>query len=286
MNGIHGLGRCDLHTHTRASDGMNAPADNVRLAFDKGLAAIAITDHDTVAGIEEALEAGDKYGITVVPGIEISTSMDGKDIHMLGYFLRHRDELLLKRLESIRSTREQRNDLILGKLAALGISITLDEVRVETGRVLRPDESIGRPHIADVLVKKGYATDLRDAFDRYLGEGASAYAAVPRISPLTAIEWIKEAGGAPIIAHPGLYGNDELVLRIIEEGRPAGIEVVHSDHGSEEEMRYQGIAMKYGLIQTGGSDYHGVRQGVVFHGDIGSKSVTVDVLEALRAWCQ
>ncbi|MNJ33229.1 PHP domain protein [compost metagenome] len=261
---------------------MNDPAGNIRLAKEKGLAGIAITDHDTVAGIEEALEAGRQYGITVVPGVEISTVAGGRDIHVLGYFIDVADHKLLGRLQKLRETREARNDLILEKLQALGMPLTLQEIKDGLGRPLRPDESIGRPHIADALVRKGYADNMRDAFDRYLGEGKPAYASVPRISPEEAMQWIREAGGAPVLAHPGLYGDDELVRRIIASGKPVGIEVYHSDHGANEEQRYLEIAGQFDLVPTAGSDYHGVRQGVVFHGDIGSRSVSLCVLEELR----
>ncbi|RUT36261.1 PHP domain-containing protein [Paenibacillus zeisoli] len=283
MSSIQQDGRYDLHTHTQASDGMNAPAENVRLAKQKGLAGLAITDHDTLSGIEEAMGAGKEIGVNVIPGVEISTRASGKDIHVLGYFLRYEDETLRSRLEQLRTVRETRNERILEKLNTLGISITMDEVISGLGRELGPDDSVGRPHIADVLVRKGVVADLREAFDKYLAEGAAAYVSLPRVGPVEAIAWIKEAGGASVIAHPGLYGDDDLVRQIIEEGQPAGIEVYHSDHGPEEEERYRGMALEYDLVMTGGSDYHGVRRGQVFHGDLGSRTVEADVLEQLRS---
>ncbi|MNK25704.1 hypothetical protein D3C87_440310 [compost metagenome] len=282
MSSIQLNGRYDLHTHTQASDGMNAPAENVRLAKQKGLAGIAITDHDTVAGISEAMEAGKRIGLNVIPGVEISTRAAGKDIHVLGYYLQYEGERLCSRLEHLRTVRETRNERIIEKLNDLGIPITMNEVISGLGRELGPDDSVGRPHIADVLVQKGAVADLREAFDKYLAEGAAAYISLPKVSPVEAITWIKEAGGAPVIAHPGLYGDDDLVRHIIKEGQPAGIEVYHSDHGPEEEGRYSDMAREYGLIMTGGSDYHGVRQGQVFHGDLGSRTVTADVLEQLQ----
>ncbi|MGG6310065.1 PHP domain-containing protein [Paenibacillus macerans] len=276
------LERYDLHTHTQASDGMNKPADNVRLAKDKGLAGLAITDHDTVAGVAEAQEAGAELGLAVVQGIEISTRAGGKDIHVLGYFLNTEDERLLERLARLRSVRDERNGLIIAKLQQLNIPITLEEVKAGLARPLRPDESLGRPHIADLLVRKGYASDMRDAFDRYLAEGKPGYASLPRIAPGEAMVWIREAGGAPVLAHPGLYGDDDLVREIVARGKPAGIEVYHSDHGPEEERRYMAMAEQYGLIATGGSDYHGVRQGVVFHGDLGSRTAPPGAVDRLR----
>lgn len=276
------MGRCDLHTHTQASDGMQPPEENVRLAQGKGLTAVAITDHDTVAGVKEACEAGLKYGITVVPGVEISTRAGGKDIHVLGYYVDPENDLFLSRLEGLRDTRALRNEAIISKLRSLNIEITLERVIAGIGRELKPDESIGRPHIADELVRLGAAIDMRDAFNKYLAEGAAAFVSPPRITPEEACQWIIEAGGSPVLAHPGLYGNDELVRDILQRGAFKGIEVYHSDHGHAEQERYLAMAEDYGLIVTGGSDYHGARQGVIFHGDIGSVTVPVEVLEQLK----
>ncbi len=274
--------RYDMHTHTRASDGMNSPSEQVRLAGERGLAGIAITDHDTVAGVKEALEEGSRLGIAIVPGVEISTRAKEKDIHILGYYPDIDNELLQQRLASLRATRDSRNDLMIARLQELGLEITLDEVIAAMGRPLRSGESLGRPHIADALVHKGYARDLRDAFDRYLAEGKAGYVSLPRIAPLEAMDWIREAGGVAVIAHPGLYGDDRLVEEIILQGRPDGIEVYHSDHGPDEEKRYMALAMRHALIPTGGSDYHGVRQGEVFHGELGSKYVTADIVQHLQ----
>ncbi|MNW52442.1 error-prone DNA polymerase [compost metagenome] len=270
---------------------MNQPAENVRLAKEKGLTGLAITDHDTVAGIAEALLAGKELGLDVVPGIEISSRVGEKDIHVLGYFVDPEDNRFKERLARLRLVREERNGLIIAKLQQLGLSITLEEVKAGLSRPLRPDESLGRPHIADTLVRKGYVSDMRDAFDRYLAEGKPGYASLPRIAPEEAIVWIREAGGVPVLAHPGLYSDDDLVRSIVERGKPAGIEVYHSDHGPEEELRYAAMAEKYGLIVTGGSDYHGVRQGVVFHGDLGGRTAPPGTVERLRqtaaaAWAE
>ena len=276
-------GRCDLHTHTQASDGMQPPAENVRLAYEKGLAAVAITDHDTVSGVAEALEAGKRYGITVVPGVEISTRAGGKEIHVLGYYINTEQELFLSRLEEQRNTRLGRNEAIIERLRGLGIEITLEQVLSGMGRELKQGESVGRPHIADELVRLGAAVDMRDAFDKYLAEGAAAYVSPPRITPEVACQWIHEAGGAAVLAHPGIYGDDELVRRIAGTGNLRGIEVYHSDHGPAEHERYLALAEEFGLLVTGGSDFHGARQGVIFHGDIGSVNVPAAVLEQLKA---
>lgn len=282
---IHGL--ADLHTHTTASDGMQSPAENVRLAKEAGLAAIAITDHDTVAGVAEAMLEGERLNITVVPGVEVSTVADGTDIHILGYYTNNDDEEWLSRLASLRGIRDQRNVMIVNKLQELGIPLTMDEVIAAAHGDRTMEElqsaaiSIGRPHIAAALIRKGVVLNMKEAFDRYLAAGAAAYVNPPRLTPFEAVDWIREAGGTSVIAHPGLYHKDSLVEEIIRYG-VQGIEVFHSDHSVEEELRYAQLAANSKLIVTGGSDFHGSRQGVVFHGDVGNRTVNVNVLQQLR----
>ncbi len=275
------LAFADLHTHTQASDGMNPSAQNVKLAAEAGLSAIAITDHDTVAGVAEALDAAQEHGITVVPGVEISTMENGKSIHILGYYIDIKNAALLERLEGLRRIRDERNELILAKLRDLGIQITIEDVLAQLGRELLPDESIGRPHMADTLVAKGYVSDMREAFDKYLADGAAAYVSQQRVAPDEAVEWILEAGGVPVMAHPGIYGDDDLVAHIFDHSKLVGIEVYHSDHSPEDEQRYLKLAEQRGLIVTGGSDYHGERQGKVFHGPLGGSKVPFAVVEQL-----
>ncbi|HTG70912.1 MAG TPA: PHP domain-containing protein [Candidatus Udaeobacter sp.] len=280
-------GLADLHTHTTASDGMQAPAENVRLAKAAGLSAIAITDHDTVAGVAEAMLEGERLGMTVVPGVEVSTVANGTDIHILGYYTNNDDVEWLTRLASLRGLRDHRNEMIVNKLRELGIALTMDEViaaahgesSMEPAKAA--DASIGRPHIAVALIRKGVVSNMKEAFDRYLKTGAAAYVNLPRLNPFEAVDWIREAGGTSVIAHPGLYGNDSLVEEIIRYG-VQGIEVFHSDHGPEEERRYAELAASYHLIATGGSDFHGSRAGVIFHGAIGSRTVNADVLRQLE----
>ncbi|WP_028561510.1 PHP domain-containing protein [Paenibacillus pinihumi] len=274
------IDRADLHAHTTVSDGTRTPAEVIRLAAEKGLAAVAITDHDTMGGVEEALEEGAKLGITVVPGIEISTSASGKDIHILGYYADWRDAKWKQRLELLRTGRGRRNEQIVEALQQHGISITMDEVVTAAGQ-LEGRKSIGRPHIAAVLVEKGIVSTISEAFEQWIGSGKPGYVNLAKVSPFEAVEWIREAGGTSVIAHPGLYGDDELVEDIIRHGVD-GIEVCHSDHTAEDESRYSALARRYGLLETAGSDYHGERQGVVFHGDLGSHTVDVKVLEQLR----
>ncbi|WP_202915336.1 PHP domain-containing protein [Paenibacillus paridis] len=280
-------GLADLHTHTTASDGMQSPAENVGMAKAAGLAAVAVTDHDTVAGVDEAIREGKRLGVTVVPGVEVSTVADGTDIHILGYYTNNDDNKWLARLASLRGTRDRRNEMIVEKLNELGLSVSMDEVLAAAhhGNAKQMQQSdgnsIGRPHIAAVLLRKGFVTSMKEAFDRYLATGALAYVNPPRITPFEAVDWIREAGGTSVIAHPGLYANDKIVQEIISYG-VQGIEVFHSDHGQEEEIRYARLAEDKNLIATGGSDFHGSRQGIVFHGAIGSRTVGTEVLKQLE----
>lgn len=276
------MGEVDLHMHTTASDGMNRPSENVRMAREAGLSALAITDHDTVAGYAEAAQAGQTLGITVVPGVEISTVAEGQDIHILGYYIDVNDEQLLERLRQLRSTRENRNAMLLERLRELGLDITIEEVIEQAGKSASGDETIGRPHIASVLVSKGYVASVHEAFDRYLGKGGAAYVNPPRVSPFEAVDWIHEAGGAAVVAHPGLYQADELVERIVRHGAD-GIEAFHSDHTPEDESRYAEMAARLQVLVTAGSDFHGERNGHELHAPIGSRRIGAHVLEQLKA---
>ncbi|AJY76447.1 PHP domain-containing protein [Paenibacillus beijingensis] len=299
--------RADLHTHTTASDGTEAPAVNVRLAREAGLAAVAITDHDTTFGVAEAIAEGERLNVAVVPGAELSTVADGTDIHILAYYTHPGDSLWLERLHGLRSVRGSRNRLIVERLNSLGIAITMEEVEARAGvRKVgggRPqnggglsshpsgsseppaasgEKTVGRPHIAEVLIAKGVVSTMQEAFDRYLASGAAAYVNPPRVHPLQALEWIREAGGVSVIAHPGLYGKDDLVEQLIAAGA-MGIEVYHSDHTEADIARYGRLADRYGLIRTGGSDFHGFREGKPFHGPLGGVTVDAAVVTQLRS---
>lgn len=271
----------DLHTHTTASDGTEAPYVNVRLAYEAGLAALAITDHDTVSGIAAAAAEGEKLGIEVVPGVEISTVAGGQDIHVLGYYMDIENAIFLKRLASLRDTRTRRNELLIERLRQLDIDITMEDVLKEVQDIKGEGDTVGRPHIAAVLLKKGFVASVNEAFERYLGKGGAAYINPPRIEPATAIRWIHEAGGSAVLAHPGIYHDDKLVEEIIQAGID-GIEVYHSDHSPEDESRYLKLSGRYGLLITAGSDFHGERGGQMYHARIGARSVDAAVLQSLR----
>ncbi|MGG1514752.1 PHP domain-containing protein [Paenibacillus oryzisoli] len=270
----------DLHTHTIASDGLQSPAANVRMAKEAGLSVLAITDHDTVSGVLEALAAGKELGVTVIPGVEISTVAEGQDIHVLGYNVDITDAAFLERLASLRDTRDVRNQMIIAKLQELGMAITMAEVEQEVAHIKRKGDTVGRPHIAAVLLKKGYVGTMTEAFDRYLATGAAAYANPPRIAPETAITWIHEAGGQAVLAHPGIYGNDTLVEAIMGQGLD-GIEAYHSDHTPEQEAKYAALAEGAGLLVTAGSDFHGVRDGEAFHAAIGARRIDMSRLPSI-----
>lgn len=270
----------DLHSHTNSSDGMQPSTENVRIAKSKGLNAIGITDHDTVAGIPAAVEEGERIGITVVPGVEISTHAGGQDIHVLGYYIDVADDTLLSRLEELRRTRDRRNEMLIERLRELGIDITMDEVREHLDTVKALDETIGRPHIANALVKKGVVSSMQQAFEMYLGKGAPAYVSPERIHPRQAIDWIHEAGGTAVLAHPGLYDDDALVAELIDYGLD-GIEAYHSEHSPETEAKYARLAESNGLLITAGSDFHGEREGIVYHAQIGARTIDAAVLDGL-----
>ncbi|WP_188069058.1 PHP domain-containing protein [Brevibacillus brevis] len=269
----------DLHTHTKASDGTCEPAENVRLAKEAGLAALAITDHDTVAGIPEAMEAARALGVEIIPGVEVSSVGKGQDIHVLGYFVPYEDPAFEERLFRLRETRHERNQLLIARLQELGIDISLEKVyRRKQGT----DKNIGRPHIAEELMEMGVVSTIAEAFDKYLGKGGAAYVNPPRTTPQEAITLIKEAGGVAVLAHPGLYDDDELVQELIVFGLD-GIEVNHPDNDEVQKMRYSKWAAQYGLVVTGGSDFHGWRGEEPFHAMLGSHTAGMDAVEQLRA---
>ncbi|SFJ56228.1 PHP domain-containing protein [Brevibacillus centrosporus] len=268
----------DLHTHTKASDGTCDPAENVRLAKEAGLAAVAITDHDTVAGVPAARKAAEELGIEVIPGIEVSSVGRGQDIHVLGYFVPYEDEAFQERLVSLRETRHERNQLLIARLQELGIPITLENVyRRKQGT----DKNIGRPHIAEELIELGVVASIDEAFAKYLGKEGAAYVNPPRITPQQAITLIKDAGGAAVLAHPGLYDADDLVEELIAFGLD-GIEVNHPDNDPDQRARYTAWANEHGLVITGGSDFHGWRGEEPFHAMLGTHTAPMEAVEKLR----
>ena len=272
--------RIDLHVHTTASDGTASPAEAVKLAREAGLSAIAITDHDTVSGYAEAAEAGEKYGVEVVPGIEISTKY-GRAVHILGDYIDPDSDKLAPVLEWVVHDRDERNRKMAELMAADGLPVSYEEMHRRFGAV------IGRPHFAEVLVELGLARDIRDAFDRYVEKGQKYYLPRNFLSIERSIEIIREAGGVPVLAHPFQYKLDdaglrELIGHCMESGLQ-GMECRYSGY-SVEQSKYLGrLAEEYGLIKTGGSDFHGDNKK---HISIGTGTGGLDVpykyLERLR----
>jgi 3',5'-nucleoside bisphosphate phosphatase len=249
----------DLHSHTVYSDGTKKPYELVQLAKELGLRAIAVTDHDTVAGIQEAMEAGAKIGVEVIPGTELSIEYplpDHGHMHILGLFLDIESPELAQGLNWLRTMREERTPRILKKLAEHGLEISEEDIRNEAG-----EGSVGRPHIARIMVRKGFVSSMQEAFDQYLKKGAVAYVPKDKFALDKALKMITEAGGLPILAHPFSLKLDdtvveELVASMKEKGLK-GLEAHYSNHTPEQTAIYTEIANKHGLLISGGSDFHG-----------------------------
>ena len=250
------MSRLDLHLHTTFSDGSQTPTDVLALAGKAQVTALAITDHDTVAGLPEAIAAGHSLGIEVIPGIELSSRWGQTELHILGYFLDWNDQELQRRLTRFQDARHVRNPRIIEKLNALGIHLTYDDVKALAGNA-----SIGRPHIARVLIEKGYVTSAKEAFERYLADGAAAHVPRELPEPAEAIAVIRAARGIPVLAHPSWLDRSEGIYKICERLKAvglAGLEVHYSTHRPEQTMAYLDVARRLGLLVTGGSDFHGV----------------------------
>jgi len=245
----------DMHIHSTASDGSMRPSELVRHAKENGLAAVALTDHDTVDGIKEALEEGERIGLEVVPAVEISLDFD-TEMHMLGYFFGETYLNIEPVLRGLREKREKRNPKIIENLNRMGFDITIDEVVAEAqGRV------VARPHIASVMVKKGYVESVAEAFEKYLANGKPAYVKRETLTPEEGIKVIRDAGGIPVLAHPIYLGLtleelDELVARLVAAGLK-GIEAYYVDNTIFDTINLLKLAAKYDIVVTGGSDFHG-----------------------------
>lgn len=273
----------DLHTHTTASDGSLTPSQLVRYAKKKGLTVIAVTDHDTVDGNAEAMAEGEREAITVVPGVEISVDYSPGSMHMLGFFINIKSTGLSEKLRLLQDSRADRNPRIIEKLNALGVPITYQEVIDVSG-----GGQVGRPHIAQVLLQKGYTRSIQEAFDRYLGKGAPAYFDKFRLEPAGAISMIIGAGGVPVLAHPftlNCANADELELlvkHLVSLGL-AGIEVYYTEHSSKQVSVYESLARRHNLLITGGSDFHGANvEGIDLGKGRGGLTIPHELFEKLK----
>ncbi len=272
----------DLHTHSLASDGTFSASDVVKKAAEIGLAAMALTDHDTTSAIEQAKAAGAQYGVEIIQGIEISARFDAAGtLHVLGYFIQPSDAGLQKGLEQYRAARDTRNPKIVEKLRSCGIDITYEEVVAEAKGV------VGRPHIASVLFKKGYVSSMDDAFVKYLKRGGRAYVEKDSVPPEYAIKLIREAGGVAVLAHPTfLYlkgaTEEKFFERLVQAGL-GGVETYYSSHSQDDTRHYEDMAKRYDLVATGGSDFHGQNKPDIQLGfGFGKLRVPYEVLDRLR----
>ncbi len=249
----------DLHAHSTASDGSLTPTELVRHARALGLRAIALTDHDTIAGNDEAAQAAAELGVEVVPGVEMSSHYPTGTMHILGYYLDFADPGLQEELARLQRVRAERNLVIAEKLRALGIDLDFEEVLALAG----PGGQVGRPHFARALLQKGIVGSIDEAFERYLRKGAPAYSAKFRLPPAEAISLIRQAGGVAVLAHPFTLHLDNdpprflALLCELQELGLAGLEVLYSEHSLQQERLYFAAAERCGLLVTGGSDFHG-----------------------------
>jgi predicted metal-dependent phosphoesterase TrpH len=268
--------RFDLHVHTTASDGTFTPAEIVRYAAAEGLVALSITDHDSVEGVPEALDAAQtlQSGLAIIPGVELSAVHDGHDVHILGYFLDHTDEALCRHLSDLRTARLNRARAIVETLAAAGYQISIDDVLA-----LSDGGAVGRSHVARALVHNGHAADISDAFRRLLGRGKPFYVPKDVRTPSEVLRVILDAGGIPVLAHPGVTGVDELIPALVAEGL-AGLEAYHPEHDEAQRDRYLDMAEELALLVTGGTDYHGM---AAPNPALGSLEMPTDVLTELLA---
>lgn len=243
----------DLHLHTTASDGIYSPADLVRLALERGLKTIAITDHDTVSGIPVALESAAGLPIQVIPGIELSSDVARDEVHMLGYFIDYRNGELLDVLRRLRAARVDRARSMVEKLARLGMPLSW--LRIEE---IAQGESIGRPHIAQAMMEQGYIQNTTEAFELYIGRNGPAYAERYKLSPVDCINLIRRAEGLPVLAHP--YPSSQVLaeLETLQANGLVGIEAYYGDSDQEQIAFLVETASRLGLIATGGSDFHGL----------------------------
>ncbi|CAN5165868.1 PHP domain-containing protein [soil metagenome] len=273
----------DLHTHSTVSDGSDSPARVVEIAAGLGVTALALTDHDSLAGLPSAAEAANRCGIELIPGTELSVNWESGAMHLVVLFLRSEPGPLQDRLAEIREGRTARNFVILERLAALGLPISIEEVQK-----LGKGESIGRPHIAAVMIQHGYVKSIAEAFDLYLASGRPAYAPRWRLDPEEAITLAISSGAVPILAHPHTLAIDSServaqTLTFLKEAGLVGMECYYPFYSPFEREGYAALAGRFGLLPSGGSDYHGTfKPGIELGRGRGDLAVPAHLLDALR----
>lgn len=264
----------DLHTHTHYSDGKLSVEELLAKAESRGLAAISITDHDTVDGCVVAQEVKSKFTIDFINGIEFSCYEDGREYHLLGYHIDVHNKELLTTLDEFKKARLKRAEKILEKLKNMSLTLDIDLILQIAG-----EAPITRPHIAEAMIDMGYISNLKEAFIHYLGEGKPAYEAKSNFSVQRAIKLINESGGVAVLAHPGRSIPSEILYKIIEQGLD-GIEVVHPMHDESLQKHYRSITSQYWLLETGGSDFHGTRD--YDEPNFGKFAVPYSVVDSIR----
>lgn len=272
--------RVDFHLHSYVSDGTVSPTEVVKLASEAGLVAMALTDHDTVDGVEEALSAGEKYGIKVIPGIELSADYKGSDLHILGLNVDYKNEEFCKKVAVCRDSRHNRNLKMIEKLRECGFNISWDIMLERFG-----SKSITRAHFAKFLIDEGYVDNKEEAFNKYLNPGCPCYVSRVKVTPFEAIDIIKEAGGHPVLAHPLLYKMPydrlESVIVMLKDHGLEGIEGRYSLNKVEDNVFMDKLAKRHGLKMTGGSDFHGAIKPDIF---VGIGKGQLEVYEEMCSW--
>jgi 3',5'-nucleoside bisphosphate phosphatase len=264
----------DLHIHTYYSDSTSSPEEVVGEAVAAGLSCIAITDHDVVDAIEPAMAAARAHDLEIIPGIELSSEINGKDIHILGYGFNYKKSPLVDKLKDIQQARLDRMAKMIEKLKTLGINnITMEEVCAKT-----KSNAVGRPHLATALKEKGWVKSIKAAFDKYIGEGAPAYFTKYNQTPFDAIKLITDSGGVAVMAHPMATMKDELIAPFVKAGM-GGLEVYYPNCSETVLKFYKNLAKKHNIVATGGSDAHGKAK-VYTH--IGKAQVPYEIVEELK----
>lgn len=266
--------RLELHAHTHFSDGALSPEQLVELAVERSVSVLAVTDHDSVEGIAPAIAAAGSR-LEVVPGIEISSTLEHNDLHILGYFLDPQSSALRERLQHFREERRQRALAIVARLGELGVPVSADEVFASAGPGV-----VGRPHVAQALLRAGHVPTIDVAFQKYLGARGSAFVHRPVFHSAEAVRIIRDAGGVAVLAHPGLVART-LVEQLAQAGL-AGLEVWHPQHNMQAQKRWYEVASDLGLVPSGGSDFHGPHRGAAL-GDMPVPERTLDDLRARAA---
>jgi predicted metal-dependent phosphoesterase TrpH len=263
----------DLHIHSLYSDGSLSPFEIVNRCKERGLKVLSITDHDTVSGVEETIR-NSQGNIEVIPAVEMSSNIRDFDIHIIGYYIDWKNGQLLEYLESFRKHRVERVKKIIANLSGVGVKLEFEQIRS-----LAKNCSLGRPHIAEVLVENGYVRSINEAFSRFLGYHSPYYVPKKKVHPRDVIRMIKACQGIAVIAHPGTINNEQLLYQLILDGA-AGIEVWHPEHTHQCQRKLYEIALKNDLVMTGGSDCHGRRFG---HVQIGIAGCSRDDVQRLKA---